>query len=133
MKIAEYTHYNEEEILRLYAEVGWTAYMENREALRKGFEHSLLTLAAYENEDLLGIIRVVGDGYTIVFVQDLLVFPDQQRQGVGKALLQAVLDRYANVRQIQLVTDRTEKTMAFYQSQGFRDIAELGCCGLMKC
>lgn len=133
MKIAEYTHYNEEEILRLYAEVGWTAYMENREALRKGFERSLLTLAAYENEDLLGIIRVVGDGYTIVFVQDLLVFPDQQRQGVGKALLQAVLDRYANVRQIQLVTDRTEKTMAFYQSQGFRDIAELGCCGLMKC
>ena len=133
MKIAEYTHFNEDEILPLYSQVGWIAYTENKESLRKGFEHSLLVLAAYENEDLLGIIRVVGDGYTVVFVQDLLVFPDQQRQGVGKALLRAVLDRYPDVRQIQLVTDRTEKTMAFYQAMGFRDIAELGCCGLMKC
>lgn len=37
---------------------------------------------------LQGIIRVVGDGYTIVWIQDILVFPDQQRKGVGSALIQ---------------------------------------------
>ncbi|MBQ1709880.1 MAG: GNAT family N-acetyltransferase, partial [Treponema sp.] len=63
-------------------------------ALRHGFEHSLLLLAAYENDDLLGIVRAVGDGFTVVFIQDILVFPEKQRQGVGTALLKAVLEWY---------------------------------------
>lgn len=133
MEIREYKEYREDEILRLYTAVGWTAYTENPIALRQGFEHSLLVLAAYENEELLGIIRAVGDGFTIVFVQDILVCPEKQRQGVGSALLQAVLDRYADVRQIELATDREEKTRAFYKSMGFRELSELGCCGFMKC
>lgn len=91
MEIREYTTYREDEILRLYAAVGWTAYTENRTALRQGFEHSLLVLAAYENGELIGVIRVVGDGYTVVFLQDLLVLPEKQRQGVGTALMRAVL------------------------------------------
>lgn len=133
MQIREYTHYNEDEILRLYTAVGWKAYTENKEALRKGFGNSLLILAAYENDELLGIIRTVGDGATIVFVQDILVFPDRQRQGIGTSLLREVLDRFADVRQLELVTDNTEKTVAFYRSMGFHDFSELGCCGFMRC
>lgn len=132
MEIREYQHYNEAEVLSLYASVGWTAYTDHRSALRKGFENSLLTLAAYEGDQLLGIIRAVGDGYTIVFVQDILVFPEHQRKGVGSALLQAVLDRYRHVRQIELATDNTEKTVAFYHAMGFREMSEIGCCGFMK-
>lgn len=76
MEIREYLQYNEAEILSLYSSVGWTAYTDTPEVLRKGFENSLLTLAAYEGDRLLGIIRVVGDGYTIVWIQDILVFPE---------------------------------------------------------
>lgn len=132
MEIREYKTYNESEILRLYASVGWTAYTEHPDVLRKGFENSMLTLAAYEGEKLVGIIRTVGDGHTIVFVQDILVLPEYQRKGVGTALLQAILDRYSHVRQIELATDNTEKTIAFYRSMGFREMPELGCCGFMK-
>lgn len=75
---------------------------------------------------------MVGDGATVVLVQDLLVYPDKQRQGIGTALLKAVLERYSAVRQIQLVTDDTPKTIAFYRSLGFSDLASLGCRGFMK-
>ena len=61
MEIREYKTYNESEILRLYTSVGWTAYTDQPEVLRKGFESSMLTLAAYEGDQLLGIIRTVGD------------------------------------------------------------------------
>lgn len=132
MEIREYRTYNEKEILHLYASVGWTAYTDQPEVLRKGFENSLLTLAAYEDEQLMGIIRAVGDGHTIVFVQDILVFPAHQRKGIGSALLQAILDRYSHVRQIELATDNTPKTIAFYKSMGFREMPEIGCCGFMK-
>ena len=132
MVIREYKDYHEPEILNLYNAVGWTAYTEDPAALRRGYEHSLLVLAAWEGENLLGIIRAVGDGVTIVFIQDILVSPAHQRKGVGSALLQAVLDRYTGVRQIELVTDNTERTVAFYQSLGFRELAGIGCCGFMK-
>lgn len=133
MEIREYTDFRKDEILRLYSEVGWTAYTENMAALEEGYKNSLLVLAAYEGDELLGIIRAVGDGCTIVFVQDILVFPGHQRQGVGTALLEAVLKRYPDVRQVELVTDNTPKTVAFYKSLGFSELSEIGCCGFMRC
>ena len=132
MEIREYKIFNEAEILRLYRSVGWTAYTDHLEVLQKGFEKSMLTLAAYEGDQLLGIIRAVGDGYTIVFVQDILVFPEYQRKGIGTALLQAMLDRYSHVRQIELATDNTPKTIAFYKAMGFCEMSEIGCCGFMR-
>ena len=68
-----------------------------------------------------------------VFIQDLLVFPEQQGKGVGKALLNAILERFPHVRQIELVTDDTERTIAFYRSVGFSKLSEIECCGFMKC
>ena len=133
MKIKEYKNYKEAEIHRLYTEVGWTAYTENMPLLEQGYKKSLLVLAAYENDELLGIIRVVGDGFTIVFIQDILVFPKEQRKGVGTALLKAVLERYPDVRQIELTTDNTSQTVAFYKSLGFSEFSEIGCCGFMRC
>lgn len=132
MDIREYKTYDETEILGLYASVGWTAYTEQPESLRRGFEASLLVLAAYEDGALVGLIRVVGDGQTIVFVQDILVHPSCQQRGIGTALLKEVLKRYSHVRQIELMTDDTPKTRAFYESVGFRTMASLGCCGFMK-
>ena len=76
MEIRNYSTYNEKEILKVYSSVGWTAYTDDPQALKQGFQNSLLVLAAYEREELLGIIRAVGDGVTIVFIQDLLVFPE---------------------------------------------------------
>ena len=132
MEIREYTKYIESEILDLYGSVGWTAYTDEPEKLQEGFEHSLLILAAYEGERLIGLIRVVGNSYTIVWIQDILVHPDYQRRGIGTALLKSVLTKYSHVRQIELATDNTSKTIAFYKSQGFSEMSEIGCCGFMK-
>ena len=133
MQIREYSEYNEDEIVSLYSDAGWIAYTKDTASLKKGYENSLLILGAYDGDDLMGIVRVVGDGHTIVFVQDILVYNRYQRQGVGTALLKAVLERYPNVRQIELVTDDTDKTKAFYASVGFRPLSDIGCCGFMRC
>ena len=133
MEIKEYKDYNAEEIKSLYTAVGWIAYTQDMQALEQGYKNSLLVLAAYENDELLGVIRVVGDGYTVVFIQDILVFPDKQHKGVGTALLKSVLDRYSHVRQIELTTDNTDKTVAFYKSLGFTEFSDIGCCGFMRC
>lgn len=66
MEIKEYTKFRTNEILPLYTQVGWTAYTEDMAALEHGFQNSLLILAAYEKDALLGLIRVVGDGATVI-------------------------------------------------------------------
>lgn len=132
MEIREYKDFNENEIRSLYDSVGWTAYTRDMPALEKGYRNSLLILAAYEGDQLAGIARAVGDGATIVFIQDILVAPDKQRQGIGTALLKAMLDRYANVRQIELTTDSRPETIAFYKSLGFSEFSQIGCSGFMR-
>ena len=132
MEIREYRGYDEGEILSLYERVGWRAYTSRPEVLRKGFEGSLLKLAAYEGGKLLGLVRVVGDGQTVVFIQDLLVVPEHQRKGIGSALLKAVLGQYSHVSQILLITDESPETRAFYEVNGFCSLAGKGCCGFMK-
>ena len=57
--------------------------------------------------------------------------PAMQRRGIGTALMKAVLERFPQVRQVELATDRTPKTLAFYRSLGFSPMEELGLCGLM--
>lgn len=132
MEIREYGVFHKEEIESLYASVGWNAYTDDLPALERGFMKSLLVLAAYDGEELIGIFRATGDGETIVFIQDILVDPAHQRKGVGTALVQEALARFRRVRQIELVTDDTPETVAFYRALGFRPLSELGCCGFMR-
>ena len=132
MTIRPYLHYNEGEILHLYGSVGWSFYVQHPDVLEKGIANSLCVLGAYDEDKLVGLIRCVGDGCTILFIQDLLVLPEYQRRSIGTALMKEVLDRYAQVYQIELATDNTEKTKAFYRSLGFRALDEIGCCGFMR-
>ena len=132
MVIKPYTQYSEAEILPLYKAVGWSNYYEHPEMLKKAYAGSLCTLAAYEDETLTGIIRCVGDGYSILFIQDILVYPEHQHKGIGTALMKAVLEKYPHTYQIELATDNTEKTIAFYKSFGFHNLSDIGCCGFMK-
>ncbi len=59
--IRDYDKYNESEILDLYQSVGWTNYTNNPDMLKNAYANSLKVLAAYANDTLRGIIRVVGD------------------------------------------------------------------------
>ena len=100
--------------------------------LRAAYTHSLCILAAYEDDRLLGVVRAVGDGASIVFIQDILVFPKYQRRSIGKALLCAMMERYRTVYQMELLTDDTEKTVAFYEALGFVRVEKWGYRGLSR-
>lgn len=130
--VKEYSKYNEEEILNLYQSVGWLNYVNQPEMLKNAYANSLKIFGAYENKKLLGIIRVVGDGHSIVFIQDIVVLPEYQRHGIGTALLKKVLDAYAHVYQKTLLTDNTEKTIRFYKSLGFQMDTEIECRAFLK-
>lgn len=73
-------------VLEIYDSVGWTNYTDRPTMLQKALEHSLLVLAAFDGDRLVGLLRAVGDGHSIVFIQDILVLPTYQRQGIARHL-----------------------------------------------
>ena len=116
------------DVLPIYEAVGWTNYTQNPEMLEAAFENSLHVLAAFTEEGILvGVLRAVGDGASILFIQDILVTPEYQHQGIGTKLLQQTLEKYKNVYQIQLTTDNSMKTISFYESNGFTSLTSLNC------
>ena len=124
----ENTDVTVEDVLPLYEAVGWTNYTTKPEMLKAAFENSLHVLAAFTEEGILvGVLRAVGDGASILFIQDILVTPEYQHQGIGTELLQQTLEKYKNVYQIQLTTDNSMKTISFYESNGFTSLTSLNC------
>ena len=126
-QIREYVRYEQDEVLALYESVGWTGYTCRFEIMECAFARSLKIYGAYVQNKLVGLIRAVADGLTIVYIQDLLVHPSYQRMGIGKALMGKLLDEYKNVYQKVLTTDDTEKTLAFYHHMGMKVDHEIGC------
>ena len=132
IEIHEYIDFDLEEITGLYQAVGWTNYTARAGMLREAYERSLCVLGAYLGDRLIGILRAVGDGVSIVLIQDLLVLPEYQRQGAGTKLLHTLMDRYKTVYQMELLTDDTEKTASFYRSAGFVPAEEIGCLSFIR-
>ena len=117
-----------EEVLPLYEAVGWTNYTQKPAMLKEAYKNSLHIIGALNDEGkLVGILRAVGDGASILFIQDILVYPEYQHQGIGTKLLQQTLEKYKNVYQIQLATDDSTKTVSFYESNGFTSLTSLNC------
>ena len=132
MEVREYTRINMEEILPLYAAVGWTNYTDRPDMLQAAYENSRLILAAREDEQLVGILRAVGDGASIMFIQDILVLPTHQRRGIGTALMREALSRLKDVYQVELMTDDSEETKAFYESVGLKNATDMGCLAFVR-
>ena len=129
-------HYKQEipamtDLVALYSSVGWTNYTNNPAMLEQAVKASRWQLAVYDEKELIAYIRLVGDGHSVIFVQDLLVRPDHQRQGIGKKLLTEALATFPTVYQRLLVTERSEKNLAFYQSLGFVELSEQACTGMI--
>ena len=114
-----------EQILSLYDSVGWSAYTDDPEVLIRALANSTFAVYAYDQQQqLAGLIRVISDNATICYVQDILVCPSAQRSGIGRALFDAVLQKFQHVRQLVLITDDMPQQRAFYESMGLTEGAE---------
>ena len=120
-----------EDILHLYQAVGWTNYTNQPQILEQALSHSLVIYLALDDDAVVGLIRLIGDGFSSVFVQDLIVLPSYQRQGIGSALMKEALEDYKEVYQVQLATEQTEKNVGFYRSMGFETLSTYDCTGMI--
>jgi len=123
---SKWTDYNFNSIVELYGSVGWTRYTKSKEKLRQALLNSTyVVISVHDNGEIVGLARSISDGAYIHYLQDVLVRPGYQGRGIGKALLENVLDRFKHVRTHMLLTDDDEKQLSFYTSLGYKNTKDL--------
>ena len=77
-----------EAFIHLRSKIGWgeTAF----EMAKKSIECSLFHVTIYFRSQLVAMGRVVGDGAMYFYVQDVIVDPEHQGQGLGKEVMESI-------------------------------------------
>ena len=76
-----------ESVLALYDSVGWSAYTSDPETLGRALHGSSHVVCAWDGDRLVGPARVISDGATIAYLQDVLVHPGLHQRGIGRRLV----------------------------------------------
>jgi ribosomal protein S18 acetylase RimI-like enzyme len=77
-----------EDFLQLRKTVGWGDLDAN--LAEKSLNNSLFHVVIYHDEQLIGMGRVIGDGAMYFYIQDIIVDPSYQGQGIGTVLMDTV-------------------------------------------
>lgn len=123
---------NQNELVDLYRLVGWDFYMEKVKNIEACYKASLCVYTVYDQDRLVGSIRVVGDGMSIIYIQDVVVHPNYQHQGIATALVNEVLLDYASCYQKVLISENDELHRNFYRKLGFHFLSEASCMGYIQ-
>ncbi len=104
----------------LFETTGWnTNYQTNPDELYQAAANSWYTLAAYDDDQLVGFGRIVSDRLLHAMIYELIVSPAYQNQGIGGEILSRLVlhCQEAGIRDIQLFCAAGKRQ--FYEKRGF--------------
>jgi GNAT superfamily N-acetyltransferase len=120
------------EIVHLYRAHGWT-HASDPARLRVAIERSSLSIVAVEDGDrVVGFARAMSDEAFAVYIADVLVAPDRQRRGIGRALVQAILDHYPPQRFHHQVLVAERGAEGFYRHLGLVPVGTYGLTAFIR-
>ena len=114
--------WDEEEIADLYRAGGWWKEEYKPENLRYLIRGSFAFAVAVDTKTgrAISMGRVISDGVSDGYIQDLVVLPEYRKQGIGTRIIRVLVDRciQTGVTWIGLIAEpETEK---FYRPLGFQ-------------
>src|SRR5690348_17640627 len=112
-----------DEYLALRVAAGLSAM--SAEGAREGLARSWCAVCVRCDGELVGMGRVVGDGGLFLFVVDIAVAPAWQRRGLGRRIMQALMEqvhaRAFPCTQVGLIADGPAHLL--YEKFGFKLVA----------
>lgn len=104
---------------RLREAVGWGK--KEPAVIEDALAGSLFSVCAVYDGQVVGMGRVVGDGAIWNYIQDIIVLPQYQEQGIGEKIMQAIIahlsEHMPHGSDVALITRR--KNVGFYERYGF--------------
>lgn len=120
------------EFANLRAQIKW----QNPEdkILKASIEASLFWVTVYDTDKLIGTGRIIGDGAMYFYIQDIIVAPSYQKQGIGHLIMTDIenylINTCFNGATVALLSAQGKES--FYAQYGYvkrnSDILGLGMC-----
>lgn len=120
-----------DEYLETRKSVNWDGL--DRTQAEEILKKSVYTVIARQNNELLGMARVVGDGIYYFLIVDVIVKEEYRGQGIGSRLIENILDilrkKCTDNRKISIQLFSAKGREGFYEKFGFikRPNDNLGC------
>lgn len=110
--------------------VGWGC--TNREIVEKELKNTVYSICAYDDNKIIGFGRLIGDTAMFLYIQDIMVLPEYQRQQVGSSIMKYLINKVDEFKKdnldIRTYLGASKGKDAFYKKFGFvtREEAGLG-------
>ena len=105
------------EVIALYRANGWSSAQKPGKLI-PALKNSDALVTARIDGKLVGIGNAISDGSLVVYYPHLLVHPDYQGKGIGRAMMKLLQKKYASFHQQMLTADA--HAVEFYKSLGFK-------------
>ena len=69
--------------------VGWGAF--DVASVEKALPNSVFSVIAKYDDETVGFARVIGDGGTCYYIQEIIVHPDHQRKGIANTFMEHII------------------------------------------
>jgi len=102
----------------LFNEVGWNDKTDDINRLKAMVENSQIIVTAWDGETMVGFARCTTDYVFNGQINNVVVDSKYRRKGIGKVLINTILDSSKQVTYMLRGSIRNEK---FYRSLGFED------------
>jgi len=108
------------QLQNLFISAGWLDDNESEEMLNHfnvPFINSTLVISAWDNEKLIGVVRVLSDKLIRSIIYDLVIFPEYQQKGIGQELLKRCNEHFPNS---EWLVQTTKEISPYYEKIGFK-------------
>ena len=109
-----------DELHKLFISAGWSNGLETPEMIGNyniPFINSTLVVSAWKDDRLVGVVRVLSDKMFRSIIYDLVIYPEFQNRGIGKALIGCCFSHYPNS---EWLVQTTKETAGYYEKLGFK-------------
>lgn len=106
----------------LRAAIGWSLEGISQERIQESLNASPYCITAWEDKEfgkLVGMVRISGDRGMYGYIQDTMVLPEYQHQGIGKEMMRRLLDNIRDNKGYLLGVCPSKVSVEFYRSFGF--------------
>lgn len=91
--------------------------------LYKALLNSSTVLTAWDDNQLVGLVRLLDDNEMLAYMHYVLVRPDYQGQGIAGTLVEMAKEKYKNYLYIEIMPEES-KNAAFYEKHGFQRMSD---------
>ena len=110
-----------EEFNNLTDKVGWGKRKES--IVKEALVNSLYSICVYDDENLIGYGRIIGDKTIFLYVQDIMVNPEYQNQKIGSCIMKKIIEKVNEYKkennEIRTYLGASKGKEDFYKKFGF--------------